>query len=294
VKKQWFIIFSVSLLVALSSLACVVSAWPGTVRGSGRVVEREIDVAGFTGVALTNQGDLTIEYGEEEELIVEAEDNLIDYLEFRVVNGTLRIDTQPGVSLYPTRPIKFYLTVTELDAVEVTGSGNVEGPVLEGDGVSVTVTGSGDALLDGLRARREVELRVTGSGDVEITGGAVDGASVEAGRVSVTVNGSGDVRLDDVEAEQIDVRLTGSGDLTVSGGAVEEQDIHVTGSGVYTAQDLESETVDTRVSGAGNVTVWVREALDAEVTGSGDVYYIGAPALRERVTGAGDVRRIDR
>ena len=41
---------------------------------------------------------MAIELGEQEELIIEAEDNLLEYLDTEVRSGKLRIDTRNGIS----------------------------------------------------------------------------------------------------------------------------------------------------------------------------------------------------
>ena len=110
----------VVLVMALSALGCVCGpisfgtggfGWPGTVRGSGQVVEEERPVSGVTGVELATFGDLTIELGDEEELRIEAEENLIPYFDTEVRGGVLVIKQRPNVRLVSRRPVNFYLTV---------------------------------------------------------------------------------------------------------------------------------------------------------------------------------------
>jgi hypothetical protein len=280
-----------AIALIASSVACCFSGFYG-VRGSGRLEEKEYEVEGFDGVTLTNQGNLTIEHGAQEALVVEAEANLLPYLEVQVVDHVLHIRTRPNVWLRPTRPIRYHLTANELSSIKLTGSGNAEGPVLEGDDVAVRVTGSGDIVLDGIDAEDSIEIRVTGSGNVRVTGNAASGASVRGDRVHVTVTGSGDVNLGELEGDQLDVRLTGSGDLAVGRGCVEDQTISTSGSGVYRARDLESATAVVLVGGSSDVTISVADELDAEVTGSGGVRYVGHPAIREHTSGSADVKRV--
>jgi hypothetical protein len=235
---------------------------------------------------------LTIEYGAQEALVVQAEANLLPYLEVRVVDHILHIGTRPNVWLRPTRPIEYRLTVTQLNAIEVTGSGSAEGPVLEGHDVSIRVTGSGDVTADGVDAEDTVEIKVIGSGNVRVTGDDAGGMTVRGDRAHVTITGSGSVGLGEMEADRLHVRLTSSGDLTVAGGHVQDQTIFTSGSGVYRAPDLESATADVRVSGSGHVTIRVDDELDARLAGSGEVRYAGDPAVRKNTSGSGDVRRV--
>jgi hypothetical protein len=280
------------MMVIFTCLACSLGGLGNQIRGSGDIDTKSYELDDFTSVSLSNQGDLTIEYGEEEELVVEAEQNLIPYLEIRVVNDVLHIGTRSGKWLRPRRPIKYYLTVTELSALELTGSGNAEGPVLVGEDLSVRVTGSGDVTLEGLQAEDDVEIKVTGSGHARVTGDSADGMSVRGARVQAIVTGSGDIDLHEMEADRLEVKLTGSGNLTIEEGRVETQTIRVNGSGNYQARDLKSATSDVRVSGSGNVTICVDDELDASIAGSGDVRYTGDPTVHKQTPGSGNVKRV--
>jgi hypothetical protein len=187
------------LVMALSALGCVCGpinfgtarfAWPGTVRGSGRVTEEERPVSGITGVELATFGDLTIEVGEEEELRIEAEENLIPYFETEVRDGTLVIKKRQNVRINSNRPVNFYLTVDELESIGISGSGDVKAPDLEAERFSITITGSGDLRTEDLEAG-PVRVRLTGSGDLGM-------GNVEADSLDVRINGSGDVAMDDL------------------------------------------------------------------------------------------------
>ena len=131
------------LLLAIACLPCALVGWP-IVRGSGNVVEEEVDVSGFNAVELACSGDLTIVLGDEEGLRIEAEDNLIAYMDIRVEGDTLRIGYKPAVWLLNTRPVRFYVTAKSLDTVLLAGSGDITAPDMEGDRVSVRISGSGD------------------------------------------------------------------------------------------------------------------------------------------------------
>jgi hypothetical protein len=279
--------FTVVALIA-SSVACSFGRLQA-VRGSGRSEEKTVQVKDFDGVVLTNQAHLTIAYGAEEVLVIEAEENLLPYLEVRVEDRVLHIGTRPNVWLRPTRPIRCRLTVTELSSIVLTGSGDAEGPVLKGQDVSIRITGSGDLTLDGIAAEDTAKIKLTGSGKARVIGDDADGASVRGDRVHATVTGSGNVDLGEMAAGQLEVRLTSSGDLTVEGGRVQSQTISTTGSGIYRALDLESATAAVRVTGSGHVTVRVADELEARLTGSGNVRYAGHPAVRADTSGSGDV-----
>ena len=281
--KQQGLIVLVVLALALSSLACSFSGI-ATVRGSGHVVEENRAVSGFTGVNLATLGNLQIQLGDPEGLRIEAEDNLMPYLETTVLNHELEISSRDGIQLRPTRPVNFYLTVKSLDSIALTGSGNIVAPDLKADQFRARLSGSGNMKLGNLYAT-DIEVRLTGSGNLQVAGAT-------AKDQQITLSGSGDVELGKWNAETVEVHITGSGGLEASSGAVKEQRVTLSGSGEYRAQEVDSATAEARITGSGSMTIRVRDRLSAHISGSGSVRYAGSPQVETTVTGSGRVRPI--
>ncbi len=286
----------VVLIMALSALSCVCGpinfgtarfGWPGAVRGSGRVVEEERPVSGVTGVELATFGDLTIEVSDNEELRIEAEENLMPYFETEMRDGTLVIKQRQNVRIVSNRPVSFYLTVKEkgLESIDISGSGDARAPDLEAERFSITITGSGDLRMEDLEAGG-VRVRLTGSGDLRM-------GNLDADTLDVRLSGSGDMAMDELRANRLEVDMTGSGGLDIDGGQVERQNVTATGSGDYRARHLESVEADVKLTGSGSATIQVEEHLNASTTGSGDVRYAGNPTVDQTATGSGDVIRIE-
>jgi len=283
----------VVLIMALSTLSCVCGpinfgtarfGWPGAVRGSGRVAEEIRPVSGVTGVELATFGDLSIEVGDDEELRIEAEENLIPYFETEMRDGTLVIKQRQNVRIVSNRPVNFYLTVKAIESIGISGSGDARAPDLEAERFSITITGSGDLRMEDLEAGR-VRARLAGSGDLRM-------GNLDADTLDVRISGSGDMAMDELRANTLEVDMNGSGSLDIDGGKVETQKVTATGSGDYEARRLESAEADVRLTGSGSATIQVEEYLNASTNGSGDVRYAGNPTVDQATTGSGDVERI--
>ena len=239
-QRRWIEV--AALVLAASSLACsFIAGWPG-VRGSGKVVEEERSVSDFTGVALSGIGNLYIEVGDEEALRIEAEDNLLPYLETEVRGTTLEITTRENVNLLPLRPINFYLTVKALDTITVSGSGHAEAPGLQAEQFFATVSGSGSVKMAGLEAEA-LTATVSGSGGLDIAGGEVE-------MQDITLSGSGKYEAKGMESAEADVRLSGSGSATVR--VRDRLDVTISGSG--SVRYVGDPTVRETVSGSGGVS----------------------------------------
>jgi hypothetical protein len=233
------------VVLVIGTLACGVGGL-GSTQGSGQVVEEEFEVSGFTGVRFETIGTLYIEIGEEEGLVVEAEDNLIEHFVVEVDGKVLKIGGESGVSLSPTTPINFYLTVKQLDTIVLAGSGDVEAPDLAAEKFTATVSGSGDIDMDGLVATT-LDVVLSGSGDLEISDGRVD-------EQDISISGSGKYDARDLASAVADVNISGSGSATI----------------------LVSDSLEVNIAGSGSVRYAGSPNLDKlTVSGSGTVEQIG-------------------
>lgn len=229
------------LVLAFGAQACGLK----TVRGSGEVVEEERQVSGFSEIKLAGVGTVYVELGASERLLIEAEDNLLEYLETEVRGDRLEIGVQDRINLRPKKPINFYLTVKELDALDISGSGRIEAPKISVGRFSATISGSGDVDLDGLSAD-SLDVEVSGSGSVNIAGGEVE-------RQDITISGSGEYSARNVESVSAEITVSGSGEATLR----------------------VSDHLEVNVSGSGDVYYLGDPDVEKDVSGSGDVKRIG-------------------
>ncbi len=231
------------------------------VRGSGNVIEETRAVNGVSGVNLATIGHLIIEVGDTESLRIEAEDNLLEYLETEVFNGELRIQTQSNLNMRTTQPVNYYLTVTDLDRISIFSSGDIQAPHLQAERFSITVASSGNLKMGDLKAD------------------ALD----------VQIFSSGDVTVGALNANTLEINISSSGNLHIAGGEVKTQNITINSSGKYTAQDLASEEAQVRINSSGSATIRVRNHLNAQLKSSGDLRYFGNPAVDAMTNSSGDV-----
>jgi hypothetical protein len=242
-KNHLFLTAAIAVLL-LSTLACQVSLGGigvRTVRGSGEVITVKRQVSDFDSVDLSGIGHLSIEVGDEESLLVEVEDNLIQYIETEVNNGTLEISIKGNVNIQPTEAVKYYLTVRDLEAISVSGAGNVETPWLEAARFSVHISGAGGVDMDGLDAD-ELDVHISGLGNLTIHGGVVNVQDVE-------ISGSGSHESRKMESAQTDISLSGLGNAAVW--VTDRLSVDISGAG--TVKYAGDPSVDSNVSGLGSI-----------------------------------------
>jgi hypothetical protein len=101
----------------------VVSSSGGGGGEIGDVESESRDVRGFDEVELRGVGNLSVRQTGSESLTVEAEEGILPDIRTEVEDGRLILSPEPGTSVDTNRPINYELTVEDLHALRVTGSG---------------------------------------------------------------------------------------------------------------------------------------------------------------------------
>jgi hypothetical protein len=275
------------------------------IRGSGVVKEQVEQVSDFRRVKLVGIGTLHIEQNGEESLRLEAEDNILPYLRVEQRGEELILGQEPRVILRPKRPIRFFLKAKDLEAIKLTGSGNILASDLKSERMAIKLTGSGDAEMGKLHVNGELTMVLTGSGDLQteearaketslrITGsGKTRMTALESERAFMRITGSGGIAIPQVHVTKIESKITGSGDIDMAG-ETGEQMLRISASGKYRAQDLVSQDASIGITGSGSASVNVSGKLDTHISGSGSVDYSGNPVVITSVSGAGKVRSVN-
>jgi len=210
------------------------------VSGSGSTGTETRSVSGFTGVETHGAIDLVVRQGDFN-VKVEADQNLLQYIETTVENGHLVIGFRNGLSIEDINTAKVYVSAPELNDFETHGSGNIngEGKISDKNKIAINVSGSGDVKLH--IDCPAVVTETHGSGNLTIDG--------ESKSISTTVSGSGDVKLADLKAETVKVSIHGSGDTEV----------------------FASESLDADIFGSGNVHYKGEPKISSSIHGSGEV-----------------------
>jgi hypothetical protein len=295
-----------SLTVTSAILLLLSACGMAVIPGSGKIVEEARDVHSFSQVVFSAPGELTIKQNGHEGLVIEADDNLLQYIYTSIQSGILYISVEPkAIQLYPSKPIRYTLDVATLTRVALNGSGVIRSGELIASNLDFDLKGSGDILIAAVKSQtttldldgsgkyrfdslmtNQLTVSLNGSGDIAMRG-------IVAKTADLSIDGSGRLTMTDVIADTLSTRIDGSGDSTLSG-EVNHQAIAIHGSGSYDAGDLQSQVTTVKVIGSGDSRVWVTDELNITIAGSGDITYRGKPALTQTVTGSGNITSLAR
>ncbi len=207
------------------------------------VIQERREVSGFDEVVLEGSGTITLEQGEQDGLVIEADADLLPRLKSDVIDGRLRLGMRSwwDYLLYiGHQPVHYNITMREVHGVAISGSGKMQAEKINTDRLMLKVTGSGQMTIADLHST-DLESSFSGSGKVVVSG------AVET--QSVRISGSGEVRAEGLECAEARVHISGSGSVRVR--AAKRLEVHISGSGNigYIGQPNVSQSI----SGSGKV-----------------------------------------
>ena len=251
------IILIITAMVALTSC----SLFDDCIEGNGNVVTEERSASPITAIANSTSFQVIYVRDENYSITVEAESNILPYIETEITGGALEVKTIRGTHC---------LRCTVTPVITVTA------PFIS----ELINSGSGDFVADPLEGE---EVKIISSGSGNIVAG-----EISTGDLIIIISGSGDVTTDYVVTESFSITLSGSGDLDAIGEAGNGKFI-VSGSGSVFAGELSVDEARATLSGSGSVHTMVNVSLDAIISGSGNIYLYGDPVVSLVRTGSGRI-----
>lgn len=207
------------------------------VRSNGELETEIRNVDNFHALEVNVPGDVEVRIGDEYKVEVTCENSVIAYLETIEDDGVLKIHFDRDV--FDVDNLKIRVWAPSWDGFVINGSADVDVPdAIQGELLKLGVSGSGNIKVFNADFP-DIDTRVSGSGDVNLSGhadhlkctvsgsGDVDALNCPVKTAIVTVSGSGNVRLN--VSDSLNVTISGSGDVEYEGNP--EVTKQVSGSG---------------------------------------------------------------
>ncbi len=213
------------------------------VRGNSNIETQERAVSSFTSVEVRGAMKVNISQGDVKKVQIEADENLIQYIETRQEGDKLIIKTREGFDLDPTGDMRVYVTAPVFKSINVSGACDIigQGKINNGENMKMHVSGAGDIKMEVDAPALDVEI--SGSGTVNLKGETKD--------FDLDLSGAANAHCYDLLSENTKVTISGAGDAQVY--ASVKLDAHVSGAGAVSYRG-NATNVSQQVSGAGSVT----------------------------------------
>ncbi|MEK8180641.1 head GIN domain-containing protein [Flavobacterium buctense] len=159
-------------LVALSITSCDHNINFGkTISGSGKVITEKRNLANFDKVTVSSGLDCEVIYSDQSEVIVEADDNLVNGIKTNVENGTLEITSEYN-NYNNVKSKKIIVRMPKIVSLESTsGSTLKSGNILNSEDITLK-SSSGSSLEVEVEADK-VTLETSSGSEQKITGKAL-------------------------------------------------------------------------------------------------------------------------
>lgn len=240
-RKTILISLLASVLILTFSLSSCVTIKLNSVKGSGDIATRTVDITGAERLIFSGLGEIIIEQGDKEELVIEAEENLLDYLRTDVSGNRLTIGLKRGViSIIPTKTPKFYLTLQNIEEVRLTGAGSILGEDLDVANLNIESSGLGSIDIEDIEAE-EVSIEISGAGNIELTGNTE--------QQNIKISGLGSYKAMGLISESTSIEISGAGKATVYA----EDSLDITLTGVGSVEYLGNPSLTQKVTGPGSI-----------------------------------------
>ena len=189
------------------------------------MVEEERNVPDFDGLKVTTGIDVKLSQGNRHQVIIKANEDIIDNVESEVVNGTLKLYVDRSW-FWGGASVKAEITFVELNSIDVSAGSDVESDgLLTFDNLEIEASAGSDLRLN-LEAY-EVKLRTSSGSDANLRG--------SARYFEARASSGSDISAYDFEVENADLNCSSGSDVkanvsrTLKAKASSGSDIHYRG-----------------------------------------------------------------
>lgn len=232
-------IITLILLIAVLATGCRFSG--KRIKGNKVLTTENRNTSDFTGVNSYGSFDVYVSIGSPASVKIEAESNILPYIETYVEHDILTVRSKKTVWLSPRKAVKVFVTAPRFKQIHSSGSGNILGQTLISDS-------------------SKLDLKVRGNGKIEL--------DVDAPEVEAELTGNGGIHLKG-ESRYFDCKLTGNGNLKAFDLKAEETKVHILGNG--DAEVYSSVKLDVSIGGNGKVRYKGNAQPSTHITGNGSI-----------------------
>lgn len=201
------------------SLALVFSSCKKAIKPSSDITIETRQLSGYSKIDVSDAMDVEVTFTSQEDVVVEANSNLHQYILTDVVNGVLKIRMKNNVRIKSGATIKLYVNAIALESVLIDDASRVEF-LNSGVATNFELNVAGASRFQGGFTSTSLNVKVKGASNVEMWG-STDTANIKGsgastiGDFAFLVNNYLDIDLSG--ASKAELTVDGTMDIDVSG-----------------------------------------------------------------------------
>lgn len=227
-KKTLYTLCALAV-ISLSAVSClnihISAGGKNSIRCKGPVVEKELELSGFSHIAINGHSDLFLSQADTYSVRVKANEEVFDYLDFRVEDGVLLLQNKDKKNLRADT-FDVFVTLPCMESLSINGAADVK-------------------LQTAYAAEKDLNVIVNGAGDILLK-------DVKLPNLNMVINGAGDIKVSDMDVMSLSLSISGAGDAVLSGKA-DSASFSVSGAGDIDARGLECENISKHKAGVASI-----------------------------------------
>ncbi|HOY32734.1 MAG TPA: head GIN domain-containing protein [Bacteroidales bacterium] len=213
------IFFYIVNLLLITAIICSITSCSNhdPLKGNGKLLTKDVQVGEFSKLEIEGFFKVILTQGETPKLSIEADENLIEYINVKVSNKKLKIRSKKNIR--GSKDISIYLTFNSLDQIMVSGYTSVSSAAdLNFDKLNLEL--SGNCKLD-------MNLNCVGL-NAEISGNS--NAALSGAVLTANFDVSGASKVEAFELYIDDLKLNASGNASARVNIINKFDVNVSGA----------------------------------------------------------------
>ncbi|MFA6923342.1 MAG: head GIN domain-containing protein [Bacteroidales bacterium] len=211
------------------------------IEGNHHVITQTRNVSEFNEIVSEGDFDVAVVNDSTKELSVEAEENLLPFIETYVSNNKLIVRTKRNKNIKNHYRIIINVRSPQISGLHLSGSGKIKADTLKANEINIKLSGSGNINLAAKCGT--INAYISGSGEINISG--------TSDKTNFDISGSGNINSYLLSQNSCYADIDGSGNIYAS---VEK----------YISVDI---------SGSGNLHYYGNPAVETHIKGSGKVIH---------------------
>jgi hypothetical protein len=226
---------------------------PKTVIGSGVLISKAFVLdtkRRFTSIRI-DSGSVEIKVGSTNQIVVEAEDNVVPLLQVYVEKNVLVISSSSCLtSVQPQKTVRYSIELTA-ETLRTIKNITYHGP------------GSLTIIDDHVRFAPNFDLQSTGACNINFANGLS-----ESKTVYISSHGAGHIVCTTLRVDELNIHVTGNGTIVIKDGNAKNVIIKKHGPGLIDMHMLDvSNNIDITTTGSGTIDCLTRSNINARING---------------------------
>lgn len=194
---------SACFVILFMASSCIINI-QDSITGDGNVISQTRDLPEFSGIKVGSGIDVFITQGEPQQVTVEADENLQEWIRTEINGTVLHIYTEKNIRLARTKKVN--ITCKMLDKIQVSSAGDVTGLTqFKVDNLDIDMSSAGDLKLE--VEAKEIRISISSAGNVHLKG--------KTDVLSADLSSAGDLNAFELEAKKGDVSVSSAGSAKV-------------------------------------------------------------------------------